>query len=177
MIHVGLPWWSSGKDSVLPMQGPGFDPWSGNQIPATKLILATRLWLKILHTTMKKIWDAATKKAPKPKDTCTRMFTQHNLQQPRHRDDQCPPTDGRLKKVRAHSGLPPGRKEEWNSAPAATRTDQENVMLSGVRWRMANTIYHITYMWNLKTTNESIYKNRLTDIENKLQKWDWRGRN
>ena len=32
MIHVGLPWWSSGKDSVLPMQGPGFDPWSGNQI-------------------------------------------------------------------------------------------------------------------------------------------------
>ena len=30
----GLPWWSSGYDSVLPMQGgrPGIDPWSGNKI-------------------------------------------------------------------------------------------------------------------------------------------------
>ena len=26
----GLPWWSSGQDSVLPMRGLGFDPWSGN---------------------------------------------------------------------------------------------------------------------------------------------------
>ena len=25
-----LPWWSSGQDSTLPMQGTGFDPWWGN---------------------------------------------------------------------------------------------------------------------------------------------------
>ena len=30
-----LAWWSSGKDAMLPMQGPGFDPSSGNQIPQT----------------------------------------------------------------------------------------------------------------------------------------------
>ena len=27
---LGLYWWSSGLDSVLPMQGAGFDPWPGN---------------------------------------------------------------------------------------------------------------------------------------------------
>ena len=25
----GLPWWSSGEDSELPRQGPGFNLWSG----------------------------------------------------------------------------------------------------------------------------------------------------
>ena len=29
-VTQGLPWWSSGQDSTLPMQGPKFDPWSGN---------------------------------------------------------------------------------------------------------------------------------------------------
>ena len=27
---LGLYWWSSGLDSVLQMQGAGFDPWPGN---------------------------------------------------------------------------------------------------------------------------------------------------
>ena len=32
----GLPWWSSGSDSVLKKcRGPRFDPWSGNKIPHT----------------------------------------------------------------------------------------------------------------------------------------------
>ena len=26
----GLPWWSSGKESVLQCRGHRFDPWSGN---------------------------------------------------------------------------------------------------------------------------------------------------
>ena len=26
----GLPWWSSGSDSMFPMQGLRLDPWSGN---------------------------------------------------------------------------------------------------------------------------------------------------
>ena len=30
-IHsLGLPWWSSGKESALQCRGRGFDPWSGN---------------------------------------------------------------------------------------------------------------------------------------------------
>ena len=29
-LGEGVPWWSSGSDSVLSLQGPGFDPWSGN---------------------------------------------------------------------------------------------------------------------------------------------------
>ena len=89
-----------------------------------------------------------------------------------------PTKDSRLKKVQYMCLVcchPVVRKSETVPS-AATRTDQENVMLSEVRWRMANTTYHITYTWNLKTTNESIYKNRLTDIENKLHKWDWQGR-
>ena len=28
--HCDFPWWSSGWKSTLPMQGPGFDHWSGN---------------------------------------------------------------------------------------------------------------------------------------------------
>ena len=31
-LATGLPWWSSGWDSILPMQGPGFDPHSGNSL-------------------------------------------------------------------------------------------------------------------------------------------------
>ena len=27
---VGLPWWSSGKESALECRGHVFDPWSGN---------------------------------------------------------------------------------------------------------------------------------------------------
>ena len=26
----GLPWWSTGQDSMLPSQGHRFEPWSGN---------------------------------------------------------------------------------------------------------------------------------------------------
>ena len=29
-LSLGLPWWSSGYDSLLPMQGACFDPCSGN---------------------------------------------------------------------------------------------------------------------------------------------------
>lgn len=28
----GLPWWSSGKNSELPLQGHTFNPWSGTKI-------------------------------------------------------------------------------------------------------------------------------------------------
>lgn len=30
ILLQGLPWWSSGEDSTLPTQGPGFSPCSGN---------------------------------------------------------------------------------------------------------------------------------------------------
>ena len=85
---------------------------------------------------------------------------QGHSQQPRHTDGQCPPADGWLRKtqhtdtVGCHSGV---RKRETVPS-AATRMDQENVTLSEVRCRKTNTIYHITYTWNLKTTNESRYK-------------------
>ena len=29
----GILWHSSGQESVLPLQGHGFDPWSGTKIP------------------------------------------------------------------------------------------------------------------------------------------------
>jgi len=29
----GLPWWSSGQDSALPVQAPRLHPWSGNVVP------------------------------------------------------------------------------------------------------------------------------------------------
>ena len=44
---MGLPWWSIGWDSELPMWGRKFDPWSGNQIllVATKIPqAATKTW-------------------------------------------------------------------------------------------------------------------------------------
>jgi len=46
-LATGLPWWSSGWDSMLPMQGPGFDPHSGNymekEMTAYSWILAWRI--------------------------------------------------------------------------------------------------------------------------------------
>ena len=50
-VLQGLPWWSGGQDSVLPLKGPGFHPWSGNQIPhvATKRSCVPQL--KILCVT------------------------------------------------------------------------------------------------------------------------------
>ena len=46
-LATGLPWWSSGWDSILPMQGPGFDPHSGNymekEMTAYSWILAWRI--------------------------------------------------------------------------------------------------------------------------------------
>ena len=41
--NLGLPWWSSGSDSMLPTQGHRFNPWSGNWIPhvATLSLYAT----------------------------------------------------------------------------------------------------------------------------------------
>ena len=137
--------------TVLPMQEPGFDPWSGNEIPATKLILATCLWLKILHATTKEIRDAATKKVPEQKDICTQVFTQHSLPQPRHRSNQ----DDWFRKMQyVYTVITKSEILPFS----AKWTDQENIMLSEIRRRMTNTIYHITYMWNLKNTNESIYK-------------------
>ena len=29
-LKAGLPWWSSGQDSMFPLQGHRFNPWSGN---------------------------------------------------------------------------------------------------------------------------------------------------
>ena len=33
---MGLPWWSSGKESALQYRGHGFDPWSGNKDPTCR---------------------------------------------------------------------------------------------------------------------------------------------
>ena len=35
---MGIPWRSSGEDSVLLLLGPGFNPWSGNQDPASHAV-------------------------------------------------------------------------------------------------------------------------------------------
>ena len=51
----------------------------------------------------------------------------------------------------------------------ATLMDLENIMLSEVRQTERQTLHNITYIWNQKNyTNKLTYKNRLTDIENKL---------
>ena len=34
--RLGIPWRSSGQDSAFSLQGPGLDPWSGKQAPASR---------------------------------------------------------------------------------------------------------------------------------------------
>ena len=37
----GVPWWPSGEDSGLSLLGPGFNPWSGNWDPASRVVQPT----------------------------------------------------------------------------------------------------------------------------------------
>ena len=32
-VPLKFPWWSSGEDSAFLIWGPGFNPWSGSEIP------------------------------------------------------------------------------------------------------------------------------------------------
>ena len=35
LYPVGIPWWSSGEDSMLSLPRVGFSPWLGNEDPAS----------------------------------------------------------------------------------------------------------------------------------------------
>ena len=74
---------------------------------------------------------------------------------------KCPSTDEWIKKMWYAYTMEYYSAKKRNEIGSFVETwmDLETVILSEVRKRKTSTIYHITYMWNLKYgTNEPIYK-------------------
>ena len=75
--------------------------------------------------------------------------------------------------VRVYDGIFLSHKKEWNNATYSKMDGPRDYHTKWSKSEMESYIpYDSNYMWNLKyDTNDLIYRNKLTDIENRVSLW------